>query len=194
MAVKKARDKKRALQLILKDADAQLTEYEIKFAHGNLGFFMSAYNRHLLMDSDLTESDAFNLAITDIVFEITQEDIEQLAEYEALSFQKEYILEITTPTTITKQQPAELPSLIWQGQETELIQLIYALIEAKRLPEKGKIKIVETIANCLGFELSTNWKSNLSKSISERNSDYQPAIFKDLEEGWNSYVESRDKK
>ena len=86
-------------------------------------------------------------------------------------------------------------SKYWIGtEETEFVQLIYALVEAGRLRRKNKTIMVMKIATFLGIELSKNWDSNLSKSKNERNYDYKPAIFEDLLQGWKRYENQKGRK
>jgi len=76
----------------------------------------------------------------------------------------------------------------WLGtQETEFVQLLYALVESKRLEKKGKVKMVQKIASFLGFPLSYDWQSKLSHAIHDTNEDKIPDIFNELKEGWLSY-------
>jgi len=76
----------------------------------------------------------------------------------------------------------------WIGtEETEFVQLIYALIEADRLNNKDKIKMTQAIADFLGFPLSNDWQSKLSHSIHQGNFDKKPRIFGDLDKAWEKY-------
>jgi len=65
--------------------------------------------------------------------------------------------------------------------------LIYALIEAGRLSNRGKIKMVKDIADFLGFPLTDDWQSKLSHAVHDRNYDNKPNIFNDLKVFWETY-------
>lgn len=83
-------------------------------------------------------------------------------------------------------------SIHWKGKsETEFVQLIYALYEANLIEGEGIIKVVKEFAQVLNYKLSSNWQSNHSKSLNERNNDYEPKIFNRLS---NAYEEYRSKR
>ena len=91
----------------------------------------------------------------------------------------------------TNHDPIDYPRPVnkfWIGtEETEFVQLIYALIEADRLNNKDKIKMTQAIADFLGFPLSNDWQSKLSHSIHQGNFDKKPRIFGDLDKAWEKY-------
>jgi hypothetical protein len=84
--------------------------------------------------------------------------------------------------------------IYWKGEnETEFIQLVYALYEAKLITnDEDKITfLVKQLAEVFQVDLGKNWQSSLTKSITERNYDYEPKIFTKLQEGFKSYVKRR---
>ncbi len=83
----------------------------------------------------------------------------------------------------------------WIGtNETEFIQLIYALHEGKYIEGKGITKMVEEFSKLLNYPLNKNWQSNHSKSIHESNSDYAPKIFNKLGESYKQYQKKQIEK
>jgi len=91
-------------------------------------------------------------------------------------------------------------ALKWNADnETELIQLIYALNKAGYI--SGNItKIVPEFASLMNFPLGKNWKINHSSSIHNRKDGYQVKLFEKLKEKYNEYcieqitkVKSREK-
>ena len=81
----------------------------------------------------------------------------------------------------------------WKGNnETEFIQLIYALHEAGYLynEEKQITNLVWQMAHAFNVRLGGNWQSNFSKSINNRKTGYEPKIFDDLKK---SFIGYRDK-
>lgn len=86
----------------------------------------------------------------------------------------------------------------WTGKKdnrNEFVQLIYGLHKAGLLNNgKGEItKIVETLAEVFDVKLSSNWQSNLSKSIHNSNVNYEPAIFEEIKTAFNGYSAKKRK-
>jgi hypothetical protein len=85
----------------------------------------------------------------------------------------------------------------WIGRnQTEFVQLIYALVRAERLSNDRIEEMVEVLAEFMGINLSRHWQSNLSKSIHNTNNDYEPPLLKalDLMSAWKDYAnEQKDK-
>jgi hypothetical protein len=76
----------------------------------------------------------------------------------------------------------------WIGtNETEFVQLIYALHEGKYIEGEGIIKIVEEISRLLNYPLGKHWQKNHSASIHNSNTDYNPKIFNSLNEKYKGY-------
>jgi hypothetical protein len=195
----KARDQKRALSICHGDFNGQYHESRslIREAGYDDGFFKTTSDL-LTMDAGMSESDAFVKAHEDYKVGLSEENTKKLALNRALT---EFVERIKQMEKLANEQdenalaPSTRKNTYWIGaEETEFVQLIYALVEAKRLPEKGKTKMVEEIAAFFGLTLSGDWQSNLSKSIHERNSDYEPAIFDELSEAWERYAGRREDK
>ncbi len=84
--------------------------------------------------------------------------------------------------------------IFWQGKnETEFVQLVYALHQLKLINNKNSevTNIVKSLAASLNYDLGKNWESNFGKSILNRNSDYQPKIFENLELAFQKYSQER---
>jgi hypothetical protein len=83
-------------------------------------------------------------------------------------------------------------TVIWRREnETEFVQLIYALHQAGYLDneEKRITYLVEQMADALNIKLGAHWQSNFSKSINARKAGYQPKIFDDLKTAFINYRE-----
>jgi len=196
----KARDQKRALSICHGDFNGQYHESRslIREAGYDDGFFKTTSDL-LTMDAGMSESDAFVKAHENYEVGLSAENAKKLALNRALA---DFIERIKQMEKLANEQdesalaPSPKKNTYWIGtEETEFIQLIYALVEAKRLPDTGKTKMVKDIADFFGLTLSGDWQSNLSKSIHERNSDYVPAIFVELPKAWARYAGRRkDKK
>ena len=127
-----------------------------------------------------------------------EEIIERLAEYQALSDfieklrQHEQNLNPKDSTQKTQQT-----TLQWKKEnQTEFIQLIYALYDAGYITNaEGKItQIVKEFAQVFNVKLSEHWISNLSKSYIERNADYMPEIFGELEKAFEKQRDAKAEK
>ncbi len=86
----------------------------------------------------------------------------------------------------------------WTGKKdnrNEFVQLIYGLHEAGLLNNgKGEItKIVEALAEVFDLKLSDNWQSNLSKSIHNATSSYEPEIFDAIKTAFSGYCAKKRK-
>ncbi|MBI2268781.1 MAG: RteC domain-containing protein [Bacteroidetes bacterium] len=86
----------------------------------------------------------------------------------------------------------------WTGKKdnrNEFVQLIYGMHEAGFLNNgKGEItKIVETLAEVFDVKLSSNWQSNLSKSIHNATSNYEPEIFDTIKSAYAGYCAKKRK-
>jgi hypothetical protein len=96
------------------------------------------------------------------------------------------------PESSSDQKPSINYNIEWtaqKGNKNEFVQLVYALHQAEYINNgKGEImKIVRAMAEALNFKLSDNWHSNHYNSISRQNSDYEPKIFKTLQESYEKY-------
>lgn len=86
----------------------------------------------------------------------------------------------------------------WTGKKdnrNEFVQLIYGIHEAGLLNNgKGEItKIVETLAGIFDVKLSSNWQSNLSKSIHNATVNYEPEIFDAIKTAYSGYCSKKRK-
>lgn len=80
----------------------------------------------------------------------------------------------------------------WKGKnKTEFVQLIYALYEDGLIDnEKSEVtKLVADLAIILGLDLGKNWQSNHTKSITNRNNDYDIKIFDRIKRAYENYRE-----
>jgi hypothetical protein len=101
-----------------------------------------------------------------------------------------------------KSEPKQsTPPLKWTGtkdNKNEFVQLIYGLHKAGLINNgKGEItKITEDLAGVFGISLGNNWQSNHSASIHKAKRDYQPSIFRKIQEAYQTYTENliEDKK
>ncbi len=104
------------------------------------------------------------------------------------------------PEIESNQKPSVNYNIQWTAKKdnkNEFVQLVYALHQAGYINNgEGEImKIVEALAQALDFKLSKGWHSNHSNSIHRQNSDYEPPIFKTLQESYIKYSKNlRDEK
>lgn len=75
--------------------------------------------------------------------------------------------------------------------KNDFVQLIYALHQAGYINQgRGEItKIVEQAASVFNVKLGNNWQSNHSASIHKAKRDYEPAIFKKIQEAYKFYTD-----
>ena len=88
--------------------------------------------------------------------------------------------------------PEPLRVLQWNGtNETEFVQFVYGLFHAGKIGmtegENEITKLVPQMAKLLNFELGEYWQGNHSKSIHNRNKDYEPSIFTEILNGYKKY-------
>jgi len=96
------------------------------------------------------------------------------------------------PEFESNQKPSINYKIQWtqkKENKNEFVQLVYALHEAGYINDgKGEIlKIVEAMAQALNYKLSDHWHSNHYNSIHRQNSDYEPQIFKTLQQSYMKY-------
>lgn len=96
------------------------------------------------------------------------------------------------PEFESHQKPSVNYAINWTGKrdnKNEFVQLIYALHEAGLINNgTGEItKIVDALAEAFNIKLSKNWQSNHSNSIHRQNRDYEPTIFKTVQEAYQKY-------
>jgi hypothetical protein len=174
---------------------------------GNEGLFLIDINKDLDEDKDKELETEFNSKFSKLKVKNESDLLKGIAELQA---QKEFInylkleeLKYRTERNndTLKQTPlAELNSanrsstIKWNRENiTEFTQLIYGLFHSGYLSnnENEITKLVEDVAKAFNIELSKNWQSNLSKSIHKSNNDYNPAIFKEIENGYKKYANNQ---
>lgn len=76
--------------------------------------------------------------------------------------------------------------------KNDFVQLIYGLHKAGYINHgEGEItRIVETLAKALNLKLGDNWQSNLSASIHKAKRDYQPLVFKNIQQAYMLYMDN----
>lgn len=91
--------------------------------------------------------------------------------------------------------------VIWTGDtktgKIDFVKLIYGLFYAGLLNSgNGEItKIVQSLAKVFKVDLGINWKSNLSKNRTERNTTYnQFQVFDAARSGYDKHLMSKEKK
>lgn len=153
-----------------------------------LGNFKREWENTYELDSGIDEGQAFDQTVANCFPDFNIEQIDLISQIDALS---ELVKFIESNRIYLEQDNFEKPRSVnkyWIGtEETEFVQLIYALIEADRLNDKEKTKMTQAIANFFGFPLSNDWQSKLSHSIHQGNFDKKPKIFGDLEKAWEKY-------
>lgn len=150
-------------------------------------------------DSSVTHEQALLQVLKAVSEEEIPDEIRKIATLEAYNdfgkFLGDYYHENFHAEDDDEREEKKLRSKIyWKGEnETEFVQLVYALYEAKLITnDEDKITfLVRQLAEVFQVDLGKNWQSNLTKSLSERNYDYEPKIFAKLREGFKSYVDRR---
>ena len=94
------------------------------------------------------------------------------------------------PQTELSEQKSE--NIKWNGTQLDFIQLIYALHHSNLIKsnENEISKIVTQFATIFNVKLSSNWQANLSKSIHNRNNDFEPQVFELLKSAFSEYSNS----
>lgn len=153
-----------------------------------LGNFKREWENTYELDSGIDEGQAFDQTVANCFPDFNIEQIDLISQIDALS---DLVKFIESNRIHLEQDNFEKPRSVnkyWIGtEETEFVQLIYALIEADRLNDKEKTRMTQAIANFFGFPLSNDWQSKLSHSIHQGNFDKKPKIFGDLEKAWEKY-------
>lgn len=178
----------------LKDDERVLnTALQVKMQEKSLGDFQNRLKVIQIYDGSITEKDAFNQCAKEFNIENDENSIILLAAEKASDEIIQYCYDCNHAQSLSRDsnqnQNVELnQNQYWLGsEETEFVQLLYALVESKRLKKKGKVKMVQKIASFLGFHLSYDWQSKLSHAIHDTNEDKIPSIFDELKYGWLSY-------
>lgn len=184
----KARNKNTVIANWIDALRGEINLIQKDLVQNSLDNFKREWDNTYELDSGIDEGQAFDHTIKKIFPDLSIEQIGFMLQIDALS---ELIEFIESKRIYNRQDNFDNPRPVnkyWIGtEETEFVQLIYALIEADRLNEKEKIKTTQAIANFLGFPLSKDWQSKLSHSIHQGNFDKKPRIFGDLEKAWEKY-------
>ena len=99
------------------------------------------------------------------------------------------------PTGVKDDKETAVKYLIkWTGKKdnkNEFVQLIYSLHKAGFINEgKGEItKITEALAETFDISLGKGWQGNHSSSIHKANRNYQPPIFRKIQEAYKQYTD-----
>jgi hypothetical protein len=187
--IKNARNINVAVAKLFDDERNSFNKLVKSLANAGLSDFFREFQNTLDLNKNITEEIAFEGQL------LNDGDIDLkigiLAEFSAT---KEILKYIEDQREIEIENLAN-EKLHWGGnQQTEFAQLIYALFESGYIVDKdkvGKIKIVERMSTFLNFPLTKNWRDDLSSSIHDRNSDYVPDIFKNIQSGWDTYRDKR---
>ena len=191
--IKKARKDSVIISYLLQEEKESISSLQKELQKISLGNFLSRLHEVQIFDGEISEEDAFIQCLKEFKIENDDNAIKNLAATKASDeiIQYCYLLINSQSKNRSLSEAPETKkhqNKYWIGaEETEFVQLIYALIQSGRLEEKGKIKMVENIALFLGFPLSHDWQSKLSHSIHDRNEDTIPGIFNELKDGWLSY-------
>lgn len=198
--IKKARKDSVIISYLLQEEKELISYLQKELKEISLGNFLSRLHEIQLFDAEISEEDAFIQCFKEFKIENADNTIKKIAATKASDeiIQYCYFLMNSQSKNRTFSETPETKkhqNKYWIGtEETEFVQLIYALIQSGRLEEKGKVKMVEQIARFLGFSLSYDWPSKLSHSIHKANHDKVPPIFDELKEGWLFYKKNQIKK
>lgn len=157
-----------------------------------------------ILDAGLYEGGKTNVtAIDKIADKVVNED-EALALMSAaqaqmepilqLHYQREYVLQLKeflypTSTSFTES------SVRWKGNGTDFATLIYCLGDAGLLEtDSGSTpQMVECMAKLLGYNLSSDWISNFTKSVNSKKPSDAPPILNRLQKGFTKYLSGKIK-
>lgn len=189
ISLDKARNQNAAISNLLDQFRNQFNELQKILFKCDLGNFFQRIEQKLDLDKDQTEEQIFLELF--LISNRSEIELHYLINYQVLKITIQHLENIRQQDNSSNQ----ITSLHWGGTiETEIVQLIYALIEIGYIQDKdniGKYSIVERFTKFLNFNLSKNWKDNLSSSVNDRNNDYTPEIFRKLVIGWNQYRDDR---
>lgn len=191
--IKKARKDSVIISYLLQEEKESISSLQKELQKISLGNFLPRLHEIQMFDAEISEEDAFIQCLKEFKIENDDNAIKHLAVTKASDEIIQYCYFLMNSQSKNRSfseapETKKYPKKYWTGtEETEFVQLIYALIQSGRIEEKGKIKMVETIALFLGFPLSHDWQSKLSHSIHDRNGDTIPGIFDELKYGWLSY-------
>lgn len=105
--------------------------------------------------------------------------------------------EMTAEPVLAIPVKASKPVLHWTNiiptkeNKNEFVQLIYGLYQAGFINHgRGEItKIVEAAAEAFDVKLGPNWQSNHSSSIHKAKRDYEPPVFRKMQEAYRQYAD-----
>jgi hypothetical protein len=182
-----ARNKSFAHHNFLNPIHKQYTDIQIKLKPYDR--FFIEMNDEYERDSSKEHEEIFNTNIQKIPAKTRIEIMPDLILFysidKIISFASIEEIKLTANNEEDKPHQSEVK---WVGtNETEFVQLIYALYEGKYIEGKGITKIVEEVAILLNYPLGKNWQSNHSASIHASNADYNPKIFNNLIEKYKGY-------
>ena len=178
---------------IIRELNARELDLERQLAQKCIDRFFREMEKDYNLDSELTPETSFLNCCIKLNITNDKTAITLLADYKSNeNLQSYYREELKNKSLINQNLEGEIKgnynNNYWIGHnETEIIQLLYALIECGRLEKKGKIRMVESIADFLGFKLKNDWKSKLSHAVHRSNDDTNPSVFDDLKNGWENY-------
>jgi hypothetical protein len=174
---------------------------------GNVSQFLIDINKELDEDKDKELETEFNSKFSKLKVKNESELLKEIAELEAqnefikyvqleeLKFIAEKNNDTLKQTPLADLNSASISSSIkWKGENiTGFTQLIYGLFHSGYLSnnENEITKLVEDVAKAFNIELSKNWQSNLSKSIHKSKNDYDPKIFKEIENAFKKYYDNQ---
>lgn len=121
-------------------------------------------------------------------------NIAELQAYlEVIQAIKEQIEDFENVNEFSEDEEIINTSIQWKGKELEFVQLVYSLYEAGYLTNNKEeiTNLVKQLAKVFNYELSESWQSTLSDCVLNRNSDYEPKIFRKLIESFNDYRKER---
>ncbi len=153
-----------------------------------LGNFQREWGNTYELDSGIDEGQAFDQTIAYCFPDLRIQQLGLISHLDALRDLMEFIESKRIYNNQDSFDNSRPVNKYWIGtEETEFVQLIYALIESGRLSNRGKIKMVKNIADFFGFPLTDDWQSKLSHAVHDRNYDNNPNIFNDLKDSWETY-------
>jgi hypothetical protein len=105
--------------------------------------------------------------------------------------------EMTSEPVLAIPPKTSKPVLHWTNiiptkeNKNEFVQLIYGLHQAGYINHgRGEItKIVEAAAEAFDIKLGVNWQSNHSSSIHKAKRDYEPSVFRRMQEAYRQYAD-----
>jgi hypothetical protein len=163
----------------------QKNEHDLRVE--NIHEFMPTFEG-VLPEFSYKPTDAFNFTLEALNISCDEDKVKLLAMNTALSIFLKGLKQCIIDLGVDGPSSSSPKYKYWIGKETtEFVQLIYGLIEAGRLLGTSRIQMIKDIAQFLSIDLKKGWQSDLSKSIHERNLDYSPGIFSDIENAWDKY-------